>query len=67
MKFSTCANGFGQKDITARDWDHALVRLEYAVAVGLLPPGTEISGELIERTHCDDDIVDAMNPVGRIT
>ena len=66
MKFSTVSNHFAQMDITARDWDHALVRLEYAIAVGLLPPGTEISGELIERIHCDDEIVDAMNPVGRI-
>ncbi len=66
MKFSTVSNHFAQKDIVARDWDHALIRLEYAIAIGHLPPGTEICGELISRedTELDKQFV---SPVGRIS
>lgn len=35
--------------IEAESWDHALVRLEYAIAMEWVPANLEIIGELIEE------------------
>lgn len=53
-------------DILADSHDHALVRLEFAIAMGWIDETTEIDGELVEVIDCPDEIADAMNPVGRI-
>lgn len=53
-------------DILADNHDHALVRLEFAIAMGWIDESTELAGELVETIPCSDDVADAMNPVGRI-
>ena len=65
MLMSEWHNTGGPK-ITADSWDHALVRLEFAIAMGWINEDTELVGELVETMHCPNDVADAMNPVGRI-
>ena len=57
---------YGGPSIFADNFDHALVRLEFAIAMGWIHENTELVGELVETIHCPDEIADAMNPIGRI-
>jgi len=57
---------FGGARITGNSFEHAQVRMEFAIAMGWIHEDTELVGELVETIHCPDEIADAMNPVGRI-
>ena len=41
--------------IKAESWDHALVRLEYALAMEWVPANLEIIGELVEEIGTSGD------------
>ena len=63
--FGTVANHYGGPRIIARDFDHALMRMEFAIAMGWLDSESEIVGELV---HSEDTDMDKtfLNPVGRM-
>ena len=63
---SSQAGRMGGPRIIGDSFEHAQVRLEFAIAMGWADKDTEIDGELVETIRCLDDMADAMNPVGRI-
>ena len=63
---SSQAGRMGGPQIVGNSFEHALVRLEFAIAMGWIDEDTELDGELVETVPCPDDVADAMNPIGRI-
>jgi hypothetical protein len=57
---------FGGSNVLAEDFDHALLRMEFAIAMGWIPENSMLDGELVEVMDCPDELADAMNPIGRI-
>ncbi len=64
--YESSGQAYGGPSIQADSHDHAQVRMEFAIAMGWIDDTSELAGELVETVSCDDDTMDAMNPVGRI-